>query len=146
MVLLVYYNVMCQCVKQIVCFIHSEINCCCKIQQETLSYTCIYFRKTCLSCEADQWFSQVRRLRPILQWSPRLIEILWKLPLRYKTMFSYPPLFTHTKIYTYRCACRMIMQLLMFTDNQHCMKKQMYRGWQQATAYFACHNAVPMVC
>ena len=33
---------MSQCVKQIVCFIHSEINCCCKIQQETLPYTCIY--------------------------------------------------------------------------------------------------------
>ena len=32
---------MSQCVKQIVCFIHSEINCC-KIQQETLPYTCIY--------------------------------------------------------------------------------------------------------
>ena len=37
-----YYNVMSQCVKQIVCFIHPEINCCCKIQQETLPYTCIY--------------------------------------------------------------------------------------------------------
>jgi hypothetical protein len=33
---------MSQCVKQIACFIHSEINCCWKIQQETLPYTCIY--------------------------------------------------------------------------------------------------------
>ena len=60
----VYYNVMSQCVKQIVCFINSEINCCCKIQQHTLSYTCTYIGKMCLLCEADQWFSQVRRLRP----------------------------------------------------------------------------------
>jgi hypothetical protein len=62
----VYYNVMYQCVKQIVCFIHSEINCCCKIQQETLSYTYmyIYIGKTFLLCEADQWFTQVLRLRP----------------------------------------------------------------------------------
>ena len=46
---------MSQCVKQIVSFIHSEINCCCKIQLETLSYACIYSGKMCLLCEADQW-------------------------------------------------------------------------------------------
>ena len=50
-----------------VLFLHFEIYFCCKIQQETLSYICIYtcMGKICQLYASDQWFSQILRFRPI---------------------------------------------------------------------------------
>ena len=43
-----------------------------------------------------------------------------------------PDFYTHRAMHM--CVYRMIKQLLMLTDNQHCIYKQMSLCWQQATA------------
>jgi hypothetical protein len=55
--------------------------------------------------------------------------------------------FIDTSVRYTNCVCipdDKIKQLLFFTDNQHCIKRQISLRWQLATALFACHNAVPV--